>query len=161
MTEPSLRQRALRHLARRDYSRAELTRKLAPYGEVEEIDAVLDRMSELTLQSDARLAESWVRSHAGRFGHARLQSELARRGLARALIEEALSGDDLASEVDRARALRQTKFPDAPADAREWARQARFLHARGFAADVVRAVLAEKPENECACECEHAQGEAP
>ncbi|MDR3087634.1 MAG: recombination regulator RecX [Azoarcus sp.] len=156
MTEPSLRQRALRHLARRDYSRAELTRKLAPHGEAEEIDAVLDRMSELTLQSDARLAKSWVRSHAGRFGRARLQSELTRRGLARALIEEALSGDDLASELDRARALRQTKFPDAPADTRERARQARFLHARGFAADIVRAVLAEEPEPES----EPAQGEA-
>ena len=29
----------------------------------------------------------------------------------------------------------------APADAREWARQARFLQSRGFATDIIRRVL--------------------
>ncbi|MDR0702236.1 MAG: recombination regulator RecX [Azoarcus sp.] len=147
MTGPSLRERALRHLARRDHSRAELARKLAPHGSAEEVEAVLDRMDELSLQSDARMAANWVRSHAGRFGRARLQSELAHRGLPSELIEETLDNDLVASELDRARAVWQAKFRAAPADAREWARQARFLHARGFSAELVRAVLREKTEN--------------
>ncbi|MDR3214162.1 MAG: recombination regulator RecX [Azoarcus sp.] len=147
MTEPSLRERALRHLARRDYSRAELARKLAPYGASEEIGAVLDRMHELALQSDARMAASWVRSHAERFGRTRLQNELSRRGVPPDLIEDALASDGLASEAERACAVWRAKFHAVPADAREWARQARFLYARGFAAEVVRAVLREKPED--------------
>ncbi|MDR1063585.1 MAG: recombination regulator RecX [Azoarcus sp.] len=147
MTEPSLRERALRYLARRDHSRAELARKLAPHGSAGEVEAMLDRMEELSLQSDARMAASWVRSHAGRFGRARLQSELAHRGVPPELIEEALASNDVASELERARAVWQAKFHAAPADAREWARQARFLHARGFTAELIRAILREEPEN--------------
>jgi regulatory protein len=146
MMMPSLRERALRYLSRRDYSRAELTRKLAPYGMEEEIVALLDRMGELSLQSDARLAESWVRSNNGRFGRTRLQYELTRRGLALELIEEALANGDMANEHERARAVWQSRYRAAPIDAREWARQARFLLARGFAAEVVRAVLRFDPE---------------
>jgi regulatory protein len=146
MTGPNLRERALRYLARRDHSRAELARKLAPHGSAGEVEAVLDHMGELSLQSDARMAASWVRSHAGRFGRARLQNELAHRGLPPELIEEALAGGEMASELERARAVWQAKFHAAPADAREWARQARFLHARGFATELIRAVLREEPE---------------
>ncbi|GHT87234.1 hypothetical protein FACS1894116_07490 [Betaproteobacteria bacterium] len=145
MTEPSLRERALRHLARRDYSRAELVKKLAPYGTTEEIDAVLERMSELSLQSDTRFAAAWVRSHAARFGRRRLQNELARRGVDHDLIEETLADDALDDERGRARALWQAKFGLPPADAREWARQARFLQARGFAMDIIHRLLKEAP----------------
>jgi regulatory protein len=147
MPETSLRERALRYLARRDHSRAELTRKLAPHGTAEEIAAVLDRMSELSLQSDARMAASWVRGHAERFGHARLQNELARRGVARELIEETLADEDLATDLERASALWRAKFHTAPADAREWARQARFLNGRGFSAETIRTILRAQPED--------------
>ncbi len=147
MSKPSLRERALRCLSRRDYSRAELVRKLAPHGTDGEIEAILDRMGELSLQSDARMAENWVRSNAGRFGRARLQNELTRRGLARELIEEALANGDMTSESDRAHAVWQSRYAALPVDAREWARQARFLLARGFAADIVRAVLRGAPED--------------
>jgi regulatory protein len=146
MSKPSLRERALRHLSRRDYSRTELARKLAPYGTDEEIEALLDRMEALSLQSDARMAESWVRSHNGRFGRARLQNELTRRGLARELIEETLTNTDMASELDRARTIWQSRYSAQPRNARERARQARFLLARGFAPEVVHTVL-DNPEN--------------
>ena len=146
MSKPSLRERALRCLSRRDYSRAELAVKLAPYGTDGEIEAILDHMGEISLQSDARMAESWVRSNSGRFGRARLQNELTRRGLARELIEEALANSDMASELERARAIWQSRYPALPVEAREWARQTRFLLARGFAAEVVRAVLHGIPE---------------
>ncbi|MCL2644328.1 MAG: recombination regulator RecX [Betaproteobacteria bacterium] len=146
MSKPSLRERALRCLSRRDYSRAELAAKLAPFGSNEEIEAVLDRMGELSLQSDARMAENWVRSHAGRFGRARMQNELTRRGLPRELIEEALANGDMANERERARAVWQSRYCAPPVDAREWARQTRFLLARGFAAETVHAVLHGAPE---------------
>ena len=143
MGEPSLRERALRHLARRDHSRAELARKLAPHGEPAEIDAVIERMRELGLQSDTRYAEAFVRGKAGRFGASRLRSELARRGIDRDLIDEAIAGECVESEADRARAVLRGRFTEPPADAREWARQARFLQTRGFASELIRKLLKE------------------
>ena len=143
MGEPSLRERALRHLARRDHSRAELARKLAAHGDADEIDAVIERMGELGLQSDTRYAEAFVRGKAGRFGASRLRSELARRGIDRDLIDEAISGECVESEADRARAVLRGRFTEPPADAREWARQARFLQTRGFAPDLIRKLLKE------------------
>ena len=143
MGEPSLRERALRHLARRDHSRAELTRKLAAHGDADEIDAVIERMGELGLQSDTRYAEAFVRGKAGRFGASRLRSELARRGIDRDLIDEAIAGECVESEADRARAVLRGRFTEPPADTREWARQARFLQTRGFAPDLIRKLLKE------------------
>ena len=143
MGEPSLRERALRHLARRDHSRAELARKLAPHGETAEIEAVIERMRELGLQSDERYAEAFVRSKATRFGAARLRNELARRGIDRDRIDEALAGECVESEAERARAVLRARFATPPTDAREWARQARFLQTRGFASELIRKLLKE------------------
>lgn len=143
MGEPSLRERALRHLARRDHSRAELARKLAAHGDVHEIEAVIERMGELGLQSDTRYAEAFVRGKAGRFGASRLRSELTRRGIDRDLINEAITAECVESESERARAVLRGRFTEPPTDAREWARQARFLQTRGFAPDLIRKLLKE------------------
>jgi len=43
--------------------------------------------------------------------------------------------------MERARAAWSRKFSAAPANAKEWARQARFLQSRGFASDIVRRLL--------------------
>ncbi|MDO9597832.1 MAG: recombination regulator RecX [Azoarcus sp.] len=146
MGELTLRERALRHLARRDHSRAELARKLSAYGSAEEIEAVLARMGELELQSDTRFAEAWVRSKAARFGGTRLRSELMRRGVDKTLINETIANECVESELDRARAVWQSRFRTQPADSREWARQARFLQTRGFATDVICKLLKENPD---------------
>ncbi|NMF91533.1 recombination regulator RecX [Aromatoleum petrolei] len=146
MAETSLRERALRHLARREHSRAELVRKLAPHGSAEEIDDVLDRITELGLLSDHRFAEAWVRGKATRFGTARLRRELALRGVERDTIDAALEAEGVEDDVDRARAIWRGKFGTTPADAREWARQARFLQGRGFGTDVIRKILKENPD---------------
>jgi len=147
MGEHSLRERAIRHLARRDHSRAELARKLAAHAPAEEVDAVLDRMIELGLLSDQRYAEAWVRAKATRYGATRLRSELARRGLDRDTIDEALAAEcpdgDGDTELERARTIWRGRYAAAPADAREWARQARFLHGRGFSTEVIRKLLKE------------------
>ncbi|ANQ83592.1 regulatory protein [Azoarcus olearius] len=146
MGEPSLRERAIRHLARREHSRSELARKLAAHGDADAVAEVLARMDELGLQSDTRFAEAWVRGKAGRFGAARLRNELARRGVAAETIAEALASGCADGEFERARAVWQSRFGAAPADAREWARQARFLQNRGFATDVIRKLLKESPD---------------
>ncbi|MGL4807537.1 MAG: hypothetical protein ACRC4O_02225, partial [Giesbergeria sp.] len=52
----SLKARALRSLARREYTRAELRRKLAPHEDTEEqLDALLDVLQALGLQDVQQL----------------------------------------------------------------------------------------------------------
>lgn len=143
MPETSLRERALRHLARRDHSRVELARKLAAHGSADEIEAVIARMGELGLQSDTRYAEAFVRGKAERFGAGRLRNELSLRGVAGDLIDEAIASECSIPEIERARAVLHRRFSESPADAREWARQARFLQTRGFASDLICKLLKE------------------
>jgi regulatory protein len=138
-----LRSRAIRLLARREHSRLELARKLADHGSQEEIDIVLQSIAESGLLSDARFAEAYVRSHAARFGAARLRQTLRQKGIAVELIDAQLAGadQDHGDELSRARSLWVRKYATVPADAREWARQARFLQSRGFSSEVIRKLL--------------------
>ena len=142
-----LRARAVKLLARREHSRAELARKLAALGTRAEIDAVLTDLSETGILSDARYAAAYVRTHAERFGAARLRQVLRQKGIANELVEAQLAGNpDTPDELARARAVWTKKFSAAPDSAREWARQARFLQSRGFATDIIRKLLKEPQE---------------
>ena len=134
-----LRQRAVSLLARREHTRAELARKLSPHGTSEEIATVLNELARTGLQSDARFAESYVRSQAARLGAARLRQTLRTKGVTAELIESGLI--DLPDEMERAREVWEKKFPAPPTDAREWAKQARFLQGRGFSSEVIRRLL--------------------
>ncbi len=136
-----LRQQAIRLLARREYTRVELARKLADFGTREEIDAVLADMEASQLQSDNRTTENYLRSNASRLGASRLRHTLKSRGVAPETIDEQLAQADLPDELERARAAWSRKFSAAPANPKEWARQARFLQSRGFAGDIVRRLL--------------------
>ncbi|MDP2793205.1 MAG: recombination regulator RecX [Sulfurisoma sp.] len=136
-----LRSRAIKLLARREHTRAELAKKLALHGTQEEIESVLADLERSGLLSDARAASAYVRGHAARFGAARLRQTLRTKGVAVELIEEQVVG--LPNEIDRAREIWTKKFGTAPVDAREWAKQARFLQSRGFASDVIRRLLRE------------------
>lgn len=144
----SLRTKAVALLARREQSRAELARKLAAEGTPEEIDMVLSQLEQRGLLSDARCADAYLRSHGTRAGAAKLRQELGRRGIAGELASRALAEADLPSEFDRALGVWQKKFGAPPADAREWARQARFLQSRGFATDVIRRLLKQGGEEQ-------------
>jgi regulatory protein len=126
-------------LARREHSRVELTRKLASHGTEEEIANVLTQLETEGLLSDARAAGAFVRAHAGRFGTARLRQDLRNRGLDPQLAQADFG--ELDTEFERARAVWAKKFAAAPVDAREWARQARFLQGRGFATEIIRKLL--------------------
>jgi regulatory protein len=52
-----------------------------------------------------------------------------------------LASADLPDELERAREIWARKFASPPADAREWARQARFIQSRGFSTDIIRRLL--------------------
>lgn len=134
-----LRKRAIRLLAQREHARAELVRKLAAHGTPEQIDSVLNELARAGLQSDARFAESYVRSQANRLGTARLCQTLRRKGVAGELVEAQVAA--LPDEQERVHAVWAKKYGTAPIDPRERARQARFLQGRGFSVEIIRQLL--------------------
>jgi regulatory protein len=131
---PDLAARALRLLARREHTRLELERKLAPHVEnPRELEAVLDDLAHRGWLSDQRFVEQFVHGRRSRFGPAHIRRALLERGVAEDVIAgalESLRGDELAA----AQAIWARKFKTAPTTAAERARQVRFLQARGFAA---------------------------
>lgn len=136
----TLRERALRLLARREHARLELSRKLAPHAEsAEQLAALLDNLAERGLLSDERYVEMRLNARRSRFGDARLANDLRSQGVAAELVSTALScGED---ELHRARQVWQRKFGEHAADAAERARQMRFLMNRGFSGETIRRVL--------------------
>lgn len=139
--EPTLKARALRALARREHSRAELERKLAPHAEsIEQLQALLDRLVETGLLSNERFAQSVVHRRASTRGAAVIRHELRAHGLADDAVAAHVASLER-SEFERARALWARRFGSAPESLAERARQSRFLLARGFSAEVVRRVV--------------------
>jgi regulatory protein len=136
---------AVRLLARREHSRAELSRKLAARGiEPELINEVLDALATRRLQSDERYAESLIASRIGRGqGPVRIRRELSERGVAPGLIDAALEHAD-ADWPELARKTRSRRFGgEIPAEWNERGRQARFLEYRGFTGEQIRFALEE------------------
>ena len=139
--QPTLRERALRLLARREHSRVELGRKLAVHvGPDDDLDAVLEDLERRKLLSDERYAESRTHALSRKFGAARIAHELRAKGLDKGLAERAAVAAR-ATEVERARAVWARKFRTAPTTREERARQMRFLQSRGFSFDAIRAVI--------------------
>ena len=139
--EPSLRARALRILARREYSRQELARKLAPFTENPgEIPELLDDFERRGWLSESRVVEQVLASRRRRFGAQRIARELREKGVSNAAIAGAQQ-QLKESELNAAREVWRRKFPVPPANARDQARQIRFLQGRGFSLDVIRRLL--------------------
>lgn len=141
---PSLLQRAVAALARREHSRAELARKLRRYlpadGDPVEVDRVLDELSRKGMLSEARFAASLVRTRADRFGTARIRQELKQHGLAPELVAQSTAALKR-SEFERAREVWRKRFGAPPRNEAERAKQLRFLAARGFPNDIVLRVV--------------------
>ena len=137
-----VRAAAVRLLARRDFSCAELTQRLLADGHPQElIEATVAELRRGRVLDDARYAEHYVAYHADRGqGPVRIATALEELGLDRALIEAALeSGSDWYARAREARIGRFGLAP--PRTPAEKSRQARFLQYRGFSADHIRAAV--------------------
>jgi regulatory protein len=143
--DADVRAAATRLLARREYARVELERRLTRRGYPAEIvAAVLDALVAENLLSDERFAESFVRARADRGqGPLRIRRELGERGVGAGVAEQALAAAD-ADWDELARGVRAKRFGAAvPGDYPGRARQMRFLHYRGFTEEQIRAALGE------------------
>lgn len=141
MPPPSLKGRALRYLAAREHSRAELVRKLARHEEEPgQIERVLDDLQAKDFISEARMVASVINRRAASLGGARLRQELQAKGIDPERVRAAVA-ELKDTELERAQAVWRKRFGEAATDTKQWARQVRFLMARGFSADVVRSVV--------------------
>ena len=164
---PSLKGKALQWLAQREHTRAELQKKRQRHArkalrlgtacgsaaaddavvaqeqakqEQAKINPLLDELAAAGLQSDTRAAQSLARVKSSRYGVHWLRQELQAKGLAAELVATTV-GAARETEFERARALWLRRYGQVAQDLPARLRQARFLTARGFDADVVRRVV--------------------
>ncbi|MBN3726526.1 recombination regulator RecX, partial [Burkholderia sp. Ac-20379] len=137
----SLKGRALGYLSRREYSRSELARKLAPYVEEgDDPEALLDALERENWLSDARFTESLVHRRASRLGTARILGELKRHAVDGELVES-VTEQLRETEFSRAQAIWRKKFGSLPGSPAERAKQGRFLASRGFSSSTIVKIL--------------------
>ena len=134
-TPQELKARALRYLVRREHSRDELARKLAPHAESQEIlEGALNWLESTNKLSNQRFAEVRTRQLARKYGAARIRQDLKAKGI-----------DDYpvcaAGELARARSILARKYREPATSREEQARRARFLQSRGFSYDTIRSAL--------------------
>jgi regulatory protein len=139
---PSLRERALKLLARREHTRLELARKLSEHAQDrEEVERALDECEARGWLSEARVVEQAVHARRSRFGARRIERDLIAKGVAGEAVAAAVSRLKT-GEVDAARAVWRRKFGGAlPRTGPERARQVRFLQGRGFELEVIFKVI--------------------
>ena len=140
--KPSLKGRALRLLSQREHSRKELEQKLKPHEETPgELTEALDFLAAKDFINEKRVVESVVNRRSTKLGAARVRQELMAKGLPADDIAEAMQ-TMRGTEFERALVVWRKKFGAPPVDASERAKQVQFLVSRGFAAEVVRRVVA-------------------
>tara|TARA_B100001964_G_scaffold244944_1_gene329013 strand:+ start:2478 stop:2948 length:471 start_codon:yes stop_codon:yes gene_type:complete len=138
-----VREGAMRLLARREHSCAELRRKLAHRKfEPELVDEVLAEFVEQDLLSDTRYAHAMVAHRAkGGYGPGYVRGELREHGVTPELIQRALDEAEV-SWYEVAMLRYRSHFPDQTVrDFKDWARRAAYLQRRGFSKGTIRQVL--------------------
>ena len=137
----SLKGRALRLLSGREYSRAELVKKLAPFETTPgELEKALDELQAKDFINEQRVVDSVLHRRSAKLGTARIKQELQSKGLDAGAVLDAV---DLlkSTEVERAREVWRKKFGSAPENASERGKQMRFLMSRGFGSEAIRKVI--------------------
>jgi regulatory protein len=151
MTAPSAYLDALRMLARRELSEAQIRQRLARRGhDARAIDDAVRRLKDERALDDTRVAEAIARLETSvrRHGRLRVRRAIEQAGIDRATARRAVDGafanldPDTLVEEALARRLRGT---DRVADDREAARLYRYLVSQGFESDrALRAIDARR-----------------
>ena len=138
--------RALGCLARREYSRLELEKKLSRHEQSsDELKNVLDRLEQQKLLSDERAAEQILQARSRKYGSRRIRYELQMKGIANHLIKTVLEEFEQ-TEFSSAHELWYKKFGVAPSTPEERGRQIRYLAGKGFPSEVISRILSDAPK---------------
>lgn len=137
----SLKARAVGYLSRREHSRAELARKLAPHAEsAEQLEQLLDALERENWLSNQRFADSLAHRRGARYGTARVMQEAKTHKLDSEQLGE-LQERLRATEAERAREVWRKRFGTPPDTPEARAKQIRFMVARGFSRAVVGKII--------------------
>lgn len=137
-------EKAFRFLSFRPRSEKEMRDKLLEkYGEAT-VKRAMKKLAEYGYVSDAEFARMWVSSRKLGRGKRALSFELSRKGVAKDVIEEALS--DLSNDLEFESALelvkKRSKFKNLDRNGK-YQKIAPFLARRGFSYDIIKKVIAE------------------
>ncbi len=136
-----LRARALRLLARREHSRAELARKLSPRAESREaLESLLVSLEEKKQLSNERFASGRARSLSRKYGAAKVRHDLRSKGVSAELVELACKSSS-EGELERARNILDRKYREPATTREERVRRMRFLQSRGFSSEIIFSLL--------------------
>jgi regulatory protein len=120
---------------RREHSRHELARKLAPHAESAEIlEGLLRELESRKQLSNERFAEARARQLARKYGTARIRHDLKSKGVAEELSSRAVAA---LNEVENAKHILARKYRNAATTREERAKRARFLQSRGFSYETI------------------------
>jgi regulatory protein len=106
----------------------------------EELFTVIEWLLAKGFVNETRVIESVLHRRANKLGFARVAKELQEKGLPSQEIQEAVS-NLRQTEEQRAREVWRKRFKAKAEDAKERAKQMRFLLSRGFEASAVQRVL--------------------
>jgi regulatory protein len=141
--ERDLNETAVRLLARREHSQAELQRKLIQKGfKLAAIEQALQDLIAQNLLSDERFTEVFISSRSDRgTGPVKIQAELQQRGVQSEIIHRYLDMRD-PEWLALAEQVRVKKFGgERPSAYEQKIQQARFLANRGFSHEQIRRVV--------------------
>lgn len=130
---------AYRHLNRRDRTVSEMQRHLQARGcGTEEIESAIGRLAEQGYLDDARYARLFAedKRELEQWGSERIERALLQRGIGSELVGQALASGVSESELTRAVALLQRRFPTPPRDRRERERALGVLLRKGYESEV-------------------------
>src|SRR5664279_4434576 len=123
----SAKMQAVRMLARREYSRAEIAQRLHQRGVPrDDVERALDELQAAGYLSDARYAQAVVTQKTGRYGKRAIAHALREKGITAPDAQAAMAPLAAADEFVDAQALWHQRFGAIPANDREKARQVRF-----------------------------------
>lgn len=149
----TLYRRAIGYLVRREYSHAELARKIGTRcNDSALIEKVLTRLQQDSYLSDTRFVESYIRNRLRKaYGPMRISHELRTRGVDEALINQGIASID--DWLSHARKAYQRKYGDSTEQTNnsldntsehtleDTLKRKRYLHDRGFGADIINQIL--------------------
>jgi len=141
---------AYRLLARRAYSKQELTDKLLAKGFTEAaVTRTVERLTAQGYLDDARLAADQAERLRERgFGPEAIKAKLAQKGLSSETVGHIEALDHAAEEMEFARRLLASRFsPDALKQPQTYARAFRLLLRRGYAQELIERVLGAAPSD--------------
>lgn len=143
------RKKAMDYLARREYGRMELVRKLTQAGFVASLsEESVAQLADEGLQDDRRFVENFVQSRISQGkGPVRIEMDLNQRGLESGIVAAVLEECEQ-DWFELAKEVRVKKFGSKmPQDFNAKAKQMRFLQYRGFEQAHIQAAVSARGED--------------